>query len=212
MKTDDLIRAIANDAATPRPWLAGRMALAVLIGGAIAGLLFAIGLGFRPDALAAAHTWRFLFKVAVALVLLLLGYWACMRLALPDRGFRDVLVGLAIAPAMLVVGIGCELMSVPSSAWYARAIGTNAAICLVAIPLLSTASLVATLFALRAGAPRSPAASGAAAGLLAGALAATLYAMHCPDDSPLFVAVWYSLAIALVVLVGAGAGNRLLRW
>jgi hypothetical protein len=71
---------------------------------------------------------------------------------------------------------------------------------------------VALLFALRAGAPRSAASAGAAAGLLAGGLAAALYATHCPDDSPLFVALWYIPAIALVASVGAACGSRLLRW
>ncbi|MGA7427255.1 MAG: NrsF family protein, partial [Rhodoplanes sp.] len=32
------------------------------------------------------------------------------------------------------------------------------------------------------------------------------------DDSPLFVATWYSLAITLVVAVGAVLGPRVLRW
>ncbi len=53
---------------------------------------------------------------------------------------------------------------------------------------------------------------GAAAGLLAGAIGAALYATHCPDDSPLFVATWYTLAIGFVVGLGALAGSRLLRW
>ncbi|MGA8293552.1 MAG: NrsF family protein, partial [Rhodoplanes sp.] len=53
---------------------------------------------------------------------------------------------------------------------------------------------------------------GASAGLVAAALAATVYAAHCTDDSPLFVATWYSLAIALVVAVGAVLGPRVLRW
>jgi hypothetical protein len=66
--------------------------------------------------------------------------------------------------------------------------------------------------ALRAGAPRVPAWAGAVAGLLAGCLSAALYATHCPDDSPLFVAVWYALAVMLVTLAGALAGHRLLRW
>jgi hypothetical protein len=65
---------------------------------------------------------------------------------------------------------------------------------------------------MRAGAPRSPGIAGAAAGLLAGSLAATLYALHCFDDSPLFVAFWYVPAIALVMLGGAAAGSRALRW
>ena len=56
------------------------------------------------------------------------------------------------------------------------------------------------------------AAAGAAAGFLAGAIGAALYATHCPDDSPLFVAAWYSLAIGFVAALGAVAGSRLLRW
>jgi hypothetical protein len=90
--------------------------------------------------------------------------------------------------------------------------GSNSRLCLASITLLSVAPLVALLVALRAGAPRSPAMAGAAAGLLAGGLGAVLYAIHCPDDSPLFVALWYVPAVALVVLAGAAAGSRVLRW
>ncbi len=76
----------------------------------------------------------------------------------------------------------------------------------------AAAPLAALLVGLRAGAPRSPAMAGATAGLLAGALAAALYATHCPDDSPLFVLLWYVPSIALVALAGAAVGNRVLRW
>jgi hypothetical protein len=68
------------------------------------------------------------------------------------------------------------------------------------------------LIALRAGAPRSTALAGTVAGLIAGGLGATLYATHCTDDSPLFVALWYPIGIALVALAGRIAGERLLRW
>jgi hypothetical protein len=50
------------------------------------------------------------------------------------------------------------------------------------------------------------------AGLIAGGLAAALYATHCTDDSPLFVATWYSIAIGAVAVLGALLGRRLLRW
>jgi hypothetical protein len=43
-------------------------------------------------------------------------------------------------------------------------------------------------------------------------LAATLYASHCSDDSPLFVATWYTIATALVAAIGALAGSRMLRF
>jgi hypothetical protein len=47
---------------------------------------------------------------------------------------------------------------------------------------------------------------------LSAGLAATMYAAHCSDDSPLFVATWYTLATALVTAIGALAGSKLLRF
>jgi hypothetical protein len=61
-------------------------------------------------------------------------------------------------------------------------------------------------------APTRPALAGAVAGLLSAGLAATLYAAHCTDDSPLFVATWYTIATALVTAVGALIGSRVLRF
>jgi hypothetical protein len=54
--------------------------------------------------------------------------------------------------------------------------------------------------------------AGAVAGLAAGGIAATLYAAHCTDDSPLFVATWYTLAIAILTGTGAFAGRVFARW
>ncbi len=89
----------------------------------------------------------------------------------------------------------------------------NAKFCLASTPLLSLAPLAAILFVMRESAPTWPGLAGAVAGLAAGTGAgATLYAAHCVDDSPLFVIVWYSIAIGLVTLLGAGVGRRVLRW
>ena len=52
----------------------------------------------------------------------------------------------------------------------------------------------------------------AAAGLAAGAFAATVYCMHCPEVSAIFVLTWYSLGILLAASLGALLGPRLLRW
>jgi hypothetical protein len=77
---------------------------------------------------------------------------------------------------------------------------------------MSLPLLAAALLGLRHGAPTRPSVTGAVAGLLSAGLAATLYASHCTDDSPLFVATWYSIATALVAAVGALAGPRVLRF
>jgi hypothetical protein len=91
-------------------------------------------------------------------------------------------------------------------------IGSNSRVCMTAIPLLSLPLLAAALVGLRHGAPSRPGLAGALAGMLSAGLAATLYAAQCTDDSPLFVATWYTVATAMVAAIGALAGSRLLRF
>jgi hypothetical protein len=135
-----------------------------------------------------------------------------VRLARP--GARLGLSGwaLLIAPVLVALAVLAELASVPAAQWGARWIGSNIRFCLTIIPALSLVPLGAMLLALRHGAPTRPRLAGAAAGLVAGAIAAFLYASNCTDDSPLFVATWYPLAIGLVALAGSLLGPRLLKW
>jgi hypothetical protein len=83
---------------------------------------------------------------------------------------------------------------------------------MAAVTLMSLPLLAAALIGLRRGAPTRPAIAGAIAGMLSAGLAATLYAAHCTDDSPLFVATWYTIATALVAAIGALAGSKMLRF
>jgi hypothetical protein len=117
-----------------------------------------------------------------------------------------------LAPILLVAGVIFELFTVPADDWGVRLIGHNAKHCLSLIPLLSLAPAACLLFALRRGAPARPGFAGAIAGLVAGAFGASLYALTCPDDSALFVATWYTIAIAVVTAVSALVGRRMLRW
>ncbi len=117
---------------------------------------------------------------------------------------------LGIPVLLLAGGIAADAV-VMTSPWTKRLIGTNSLICLSAIPALSLPLLIAALIGLRHGAATRPMLTGAVAGLLAGGIAATFYASHCIDNSPLFVAIWYSIALAVVALVGAVAGRWVLR-
>jgi hypothetical protein len=78
--------------------------------------------------------------------------------------------------------------------------------------VLSLPILAGSLLALRHGAPSRPAFVGALAGVMSAALGATLYAAHCTDDSPLFVAAWYTVAVVVMAALGAAIGNRVLRY
>jgi hypothetical protein len=210
MKTDQLISALVADRAAARPLSRG-LVLALLAGGVISlGIYFAL-FGPRPDLAAALQTWRFDLKVAAMLLALGLAFQLCRTLArpvVPPHAARRLLLLLVLAVAAVAV----ELAAVPKDFWRVRLVGGNALVCLTAIPLFALAPLVAILAALRAGAPTSPLRTGAAAGLLAAASGAALYAFHCTDDSPLFVATWYTLAAIPVIVLGAALGHRLLRW
>jgi hypothetical protein len=212
VKTGDLIRALAADSEV-HPMPPGRaLALALIPGVAIAlGLHFAI-LGLRPDLLTLLGEPRLLFKLCLTILLLGLSRPLVLRLVRPGASVRRAALMLAIVPALLAAANLAELLAVPAAEWGQRLVGNNAMFCLKSIPFLAAAPLVATLLALRQGAPERPALAGAAAGLFAGAIGAACYATHCPDDSPLFVAAWYTLGIGVVAAIGAAAGSRLLRW
>lgn len=212
MQTDDLIRLLSSDQAARARSTQDWLGPALLAGLAVSAAAFWVGLGPRPDIAAAAATPRFLLKVALALLLAATAAALALRLARPAAAARGPAWAVIAAPALLVLAVVVELALVPPGEWGARLVGDNARICLTAIPALALPLLGAALFALRQGAPTRPALAGAVAGILAGSVAAALYALHCTDDSPLFVAAWYGLGIALVTLVGALAGTRLLRW
>jgi hypothetical protein len=210
--TGDLIRALAADSEV-RLMAPGRaLALALIPGLAIAlGLHFAV-LGLRPHLLTLLGEPRLLFKLCLTFLLAGLSGALVARIAKPGACVRRAAFMLAIVPALLAAANLAELLAVPPAEWGHRLVGTNAMFCLKSIPFLAAAPLVAALLALRQGAPESPILAGAAAGLFAGAIGAACYATHCPDDSPLFVAAWYSLAIGFTAAIGALAGSRLLRW
>jgi hypothetical protein len=214
MRTDDFINALALDhAASPKPWpLRWTFLAAMAAGFAVAVVAFALALGVRPDVASAILTWRYDFKLVVTLTLAATSARLVWQLARPAADPRTAELAMLAAPLLLFGAVLYELWAVPSSAWLSRAIGSNSVACVISITLLSIAPLAAAFYALRCGAPLRPGLAGAAAGLLASALAAALYAMHCPDDSPLFGAIWYTFAMAIAAGAGSAAGRRLLRW
>jgi hypothetical protein len=210
MKTDDLIMALAADNAPRRRSPMRGVLPAVLIGAIISLVAFLIELGPRPDLAQALGTWRFAAKLAIVAIAVVLTLRECLRLMRPTSkpsAFAPVVIA-----ALLAATVAIELLIVPSDVWAARQIGQNMIVCLIAIPSLALAPLIALIYSMRRGAPASPGIAGGMAGLASAAIAATLYATHCPDDSPLFVATWYTLAALIVVGTGALCGRHLLRW
>lgn len=211
VKTADLIDVLTQDA--PVRWrLPGRLATAFAAGALIAVAVFVSGIRLRPDLAVAGQTARVLLKFLFALTLLSGAAGAVARVGRPEAKLGAWAFVLAAVPFLLGVAVVAELLATPASSWMARLIGQNAVFCLTLIPVLALGPLACLLFALRDSAPARPGQAGAVAGLAAGGIAVVLYALHCSDDSPLFVAVWYSSAIAVITAGGYAAGERLLKW
>lgn len=212
MRTSELIDAIAADAATPPARLGRGFAVALGVAVIAAAVVFELTLGVRSDIAAALGTVRFPFKFVLTSAFGVAAAMLALRLATPGASARPGLAMLGLAAALLALGVAADLMVLPASSWKPVMMGRNAMVCLTYVPLISALPLALMLIALRRGAPSSPTLAGAVAGLLAGAVGATFYAAQCPDDSPLFIAVWYTLAVALMTLAGAAVGSRLLKW
>ena len=212
METDQLIRTLAADNAHRARPVGFVLALALLAAAPVSVAMLFAGLGVRPDLMTAMRNPFFDLKFVVTLGLAIPAIAMSLHLSRPEASLRGWKWLLLIPVGLLLAGIASEMMMPQRLPMMTRLVGNNSRLCMTAIPVMSLPLLVAALTSLRHGAPPRPAVAGAIAGLLSAGLAATLYASHCTDDSPLFVATWYTIATALVTAIGALAGSRVLRF
>jgi hypothetical protein len=212
MDTDQLIRTLAADNAHHARPVGVVLALSLMAAAPVSVALFLLVLGVRPDVMTAMHNPFFDLKFVVTLALALSALTVGLHLSRPEAGPKGWIWLLLIPIGLLAAGIGSEMMLPQRLPMMARLVGHNSRVCLSAVPAISLPLLVAALIGLRHGAPTRPALTGAIAGFLSAGFAATLYASHCTDDSPLFVATWYTIASLAVAAVGAIAGAKVLRF
>ncbi|VIO70970.1 NrsF family protein [Bradyrhizobium ivorense] len=212
MDTDQLIRTLtADNAYRPRP-IGLALMLALLAAAPVSLLIFFAELGVRPDVMTAMRNPFFDLKFAVTLALAAAAIAVSLHLSRPEASLRSFGWWLLVPAGILMAAMSGEMMMPQRTPMMTRLIGKNSVACMTAIPAMSLPLLAGALYGLRQGAPTQPAVAGAVAGLLSAGLAATIYASHCTDDSPLFVATWYTLATAIVASVGAIAGKQVLRY
>jgi hypothetical protein len=211
MKTDTLIDMLARNAGpAPRALAARRLSPAAAAGLLASAALAIAWFGVIPAPLfATAVPWT---KMAYASALALAAGWLTARLSRPAAPIAQPR-GLAVLVllAMALVG-GVSLVATPAGARLDALLGKSWSSCPWTVLALSLPALVASLWSVRGLAPTRPRAAGFAAGLLAGSVGAFGYALSCPEASPAFVAVWYTLGIVFTGGVGAALGPRVLRW
>jgi hypothetical protein len=213
MKTDQLIDLLATGVTPVVPRAASRMVQrASLIGLAGALLILMLFYGPRKDLASAMHWPMFWLKLGAPVVVALAGAILVARLGRPGVSARHW-VWLAVAPVLVLWGLALVQWSAavpaerPALLW-----GQTWRTCLWSVGLIGTPVFAAALWALRDLAPTRARQAGAAAGLLAGGVGAGVYALHCPELTAPFIAVWYVLGMALPVAAGWWLGPRVLRW
>lgn len=211
MRTEQLVELLARQAGPAPRWVVERrLALAIALGAlaSAAAAIATLGLNAGLSGMGVA----LVIKLAYVCGLLLGAAWLADRTSRPGAPWRSAawvlaaVIGTMAAFAMLVLefaadGTGLDLL-----------LGRSWASCPVRVALLSIPALAVTLWAMRSLAPTRPRLAGFAAGTVAGSLGALGYALYCPELSPLFVLVWYSLGILIPACIGAWLGPRMLRW
>ena len=212
MRTSEFIAALAADP-VPEPIRLGRRVVAALAIGFLGSLaIYALLMGPRPDIADAVQTMRFNLKFVDAFAFALPSLLLTLGSPAPTPKPRAIALWLLAPLILLAAGVVVELVVVPSNEWMSRLVGHHSMFCMRMIPLLAAPYA--------RGVDRRPSRWRAAPSRLdrcarrrsSAGIAALLYASHCPDDSPLFVATWYPLATLICMGVGALAGRRFLAW
>jgi len=213
MNTDALIRQLAAEARpVSRHAVGRRLALGIVIGGAITFGLIWFWLGIRPDLGPAMRGFPFWLKWGYTISLGICAMILVAALARPDT-VRLRWLWLVVVPFASLAGMVIkEMAQAPSAEWLAMWLGHSWTHCPWFVLALAAPIFIGLLWSFRQFAPTRLRAAGAAAGLAAGACSATLYGLNCAEVSALFVLTWYTLGILLSAAVGALVGPRLLRW
>jgi hypothetical protein len=213
MNTRQLIETLSKDVPRVAPHaLAKRIAIGIAGGGLVATVLAAALLGIRPDLPLAIHGFSFWMKWAYTISLGIGTGYIVAQLARPTAGsLRGLWV--PVIPVLILMGIGIgELAGTPPAEWLAMWLGRSWMTCPWSVLALAAPIFAGLLWSFRKLAPTRLRAAGASAGLAAGAWAATIYCLHCPETSAIFVLTWYSLGIIASAGMGALLGPRLMRW
>ena len=213
MRTDDLINRL-SDVLEPVPasQLLRTLMLGLGGGAVLAALVMTASLGIRHDLLHALAGAAFWLKLAYTVSLAALSLKLVEQLARPDAQPLGLVWPLTL-PVLAILGLAAfEFMPADTAERHALIMGRSARVCSVLIASLALPLFAGLFWALRQLAPTRLTQAGAAAGLLSGSTAATIYAFHCPESTPTFIAIWYTAGILLPTMAGGALGRWLLRW
>jgi hypothetical protein len=212
MQTDDLIAQLSSGLQPVKSDAVARLLLgAVVVGVAGSILVMLTVIGLRRDLNSAMLSVGMWTKLVYTFAVAAFGFWLVERAGRPGARLTQPALLLAL-PLLAIVLLAVLQISAPGADMALLVMGHSSRVCAFLVILTALPSLAATFWALRRLAPTRLTLAGAGAGLFAGAAGAFVYCFHCTEGAAPFIAVWYTLGIALTAGIGAFLGRYLLRW
>ncbi|MBI1682225.1 DUF1109 domain-containing protein [Caulobacter hibisci] len=199
-------RSRGRGARAARPaWLLAEIGVA---GGLAALLLIFFWLDLRPDIESAPAHPFFWLKMAFTVSLGAAGFDGFARLLRGGPPAPTAIIVAVIAMLVFAVGGVTEALRLEPAMLARQFFPASIGSCLFNVVALALPTLLLSLTALRCMERERSALVGFSAGIFAGGLAASVYGLHCPHATFLFVGLWYGGGVLLCGLAGA-AINRL---
>jgi hypothetical protein len=212
MKTRNFINMLVEDYNVKCHAFYKQSIINIALGIAFSFVIFNIFFQIRNDFYFAIFQPFVIFKFFFTACIIGSLYPILKSILFPENNLYSKLYWLCLPILILLIGVVFQLFNSPEYEWYSGMIGLYPLQCLKNIPILSLGPFIAILLFIRGHAPTQPALSGALSGAISAGIGSLMYAFHCPDDSALFVATWYSFAISIMTIFGALIGFKWLRW
>lgn len=215
MRTDELIAGLS--VAPPPARLANptrTMLVAALLACLVVALVAFAWLGLRSDigSILALGKHEFLLNLVFVISVGSVALAVIRDLAIPGRALRLPAIAI-IAPFLLIAVVAVHELSTASlHQLFPHDDHTSWLTCLWQTAALAVPAFTILAFGIRRLAPTNLRRAGFYVGLLAGAIGSLGFCLHEPGNTVTFSATVYTAGIALMAIVGAWIGPRLLRW
>lgn len=196
---DSLILNLSADLApVKRRSVMGEALMLAALGATEVALILGLGLMRRDMRHAIEMPWM-IWKIAGLAFLAVATCIIAVRSFSPPASPRG---GLGLAAALAGLAIAGGVAVVPAAdhgqPWLERLAPMHGMLCVASIIVLAMPLMAMLAALMRRAAPAHPKQSALASGLAASTLGALIFTLACPMSDPLYIIVWYSVAIGIV--------------
>jgi hypothetical protein len=213
MLNDNVIDDLVASLKPIRPRRRLRDVLLFASAGILEVVLFAGFGATRSDLLMAMALPSFWWKVLSLGLLALVGGVVAVRAFVPENSPRRGLRWLAaLLGASLAIGWTLGATPAGRQNLIDRLNWHQGIECMLTMGILALPAIIGLGILMRRGAPTDRQGASIAVGLAGAAWGAFVFALHCPHDDPLYVAVWYAAGCSTVVLLARFVLPLMTRW